>query len=148
MLFIIFVSCYYDCDPQGVHFNNNSIIILFLIEFIYSSILKGKLNGGYNVEFGDAKYLVFITRKNVYQFGGCLISEKHVLTAAHNLQNFWVDLIIPYFGDYSVVIASINETLSGSKHLIEQVQTHRSYSPRNPKPSHDIAVITVDHSYF
>ena len=74
MLFISFISSYHHRDPQGVYFNKNSIIILLFTESNHSSILKGKLSRGYKVEFGDSKYLVFITRKDVYQFGGCLIS--------------------------------------------------------------------------
>ena len=108
--------------------------------------LTGKLKGGWGIKREKANYLVFITHKNVHKFAGFLISKKHVLTAAYNLQNFWLDPVIPWFWDYYVIVGRFNESIPGNEHLIEQVERHRLYKPQNPKPGVNIGLITVNYS--
>ena len=116
------------------------IFFLLLIE----SALTGKLVGGRDLLHKEAKYLVYIMYKGVHKFTGCLISKRHVLTAAHNLYDFWVKPIIPFFGDYHVVVGSFNETQTGIKMLMEQVQAYKHYIPDDNTSTNNIAVITVD----
>ena len=120
-------------------------MFLQLIESINSSTLTGKLVGGQGLLHNEGKYLVYVTHKNVHKFSGFLISERDVLTAAHNLQEFWTENIIPWFEDYAVVVGSFNESIIGKRHSIEQVQAYKYYEHKDPKPASDLALIRVGH---
>ena len=123
--------------------------MLFLFtEFTDSSTLEEKVTGGEELTPQEAKFLASITYKDVHRFSGFLISKKNVLTTAYNLQNFWLDPIIPYFGDYRVLIGCIVESIERKKHLMEQVQAYKYYPYQDKTYSHNVAIITVDIAFF
>ena len=103
--------------------------------------LKEKLIGGDSVRSEEAKSLVSCRHNDVHLCSGFLITVSNVLTLASCINNFFVDEIIPNFEEYSVV------DQGGKSHSIVEVQAHRRYTPEEPVPSSDIAVITVDYYY-
>ena len=122
---------------------------MLLIDSTKSLSPEGKLIGGQKVSPGQKKFLVSCRHRDMHKCTGFLISINQVLTQAYCLKEFFEDEIIPNFDDYSVV-AGLNDSFSsgGVTYLIGEVQAHRKYIHKNPKPSGDIALITVGHYYI
>lgn len=57
---------------EDIYFKNTS-----------SSLGPGKIVGGANVDIKNVPYQVSVNVKNEHECGGSLITKRHILTAAH-----------------------------------------------------------------
>ena len=114
-----------------------------MMYFYLTESLEGKLIGGFADESGNKKYVVSIRYNDGHYCTGCLISKRHVLTAAQCLKEFLIHRIVPDFKNYSVVVGS-PKMLNGSKKYIAEVQAAALYNPLKKNSIYDIELIKVD----
>ena len=117
----------------------------FFTEFNYSMSLKPKLLGGVQALSGYGKYMASFLHGNLHLCSAFLISNKHVLIAAHCLRDFLINKTIPNFKEYCVVVGLYDWNIGGICHLIEEVQVLSSYNHSIHNPSQDVGLITVDY---
>ena len=115
--------------------------------FIESLSLEEKLFNGDVVEIGTMPYIVSLKYISFHYCIGFLISSKHVLTAANCIE----DLIIstnPNFRNYYASVGSLDILEDKYKHFFHKVEAHENYELKGNKPTHNIAVITVNHFFL
>lgn len=110
-----------------------------MLYFYVDAAPPKQLVNGVQVDSGELPYMVQIKRIRLFHLcGGALLSEKHVLTAAHCVNDY---MNIP--NQLSVTSHSIY--LSGCKgkdHDVKKIIQHGSYD-ESTSLKHDIAVIKV-----
>ena len=72
-----------------------------------------------------------------------LISEKHLVTAAHCLHDFMLESTLPNFSEYHVVFGLLDWKLQGTNYSISEVQALSRYDPYIYSPTYDIGLIKV-----
>lgn len=104
---------------------------------------KDRILGGAGAYISEFPYQVSLrmTRTNHHFCGGSIISERHILTAAHCV----VGMIRPPYSDVRVYTGSSNsKNPYGPSHWIRRVDVHPWYAGRAEMAYHnDVAVITV-----
>ena len=125
------------------------IQFLYVLDFNYSLSLEGKIICGQNVSTGKTNFLVSYRHKDEHKCSGFLTSTNYVLTQAHCLNEFFVEIVVPNFNEYSVYTGHYkNLKIIGVNYRIKEVISHKSYDPYNPKPTFDMGLIKVNHQYI
>jgi len=108
---------------------------------------SGRIVGGTKTKFGDWPWQVLVKEstwlglftKN--KCGGVLISDRHVLTAAHCQPGFLASLLVE-LGEHD--ISGPNELMSTRQIKVKRVVVHKDY--KAPTFENDIAVLELDSS--
>ena len=108
----------------------------------------GKIIGGSVLEPGHKKYLGSFQHNNQHRCTICLISNKHCLTAASCLRDFFISKEIPNFDDYKIVLGTFQSTQWNIKYDIDTVSGHKKFEPFANNSDYDIGLITVYHYYY
>ena len=117
--------------------------MVFFIEYNYSLPIEEKTLEVEEVQFGYKIYIASFRHNGTHLCTGILVSEKHVLTAAQCLNEFFIHEQIPSFKEYSILLEDVDK-LTTTLHSIEQVEVHSRYIPNDPTSFlYDIGVITV-----
>lgn len=79
--------------------------------------------------------------------GGSIISDKHILTAAHCINE---RMVPPFNSVYVVTGTSYTKRTTGNPHIISKIDVHPDWVPPTEESSNepfpnDLAVITVSH---
>ncbi|XP_043275649.1 chymotrypsin-2-like [Venturia canescens] len=118
------------------------ILLLASSAFFADATRPQKLLSSTDAAPGELKYTVSLQYRNYHQCGGALISERHVLTAAHC---FVGREEAPYTKGLVVVTGATNLISGGEHHYAKYVTVHPEYVQGNSlnRWRHDIAVITL-----
>ena len=106
--------------------------------------LEKKFIGGKKVPPGCRKCMASFRHKSIHVFSAFLISEKHVITAAHCLNDFLTKPTIPDFSEYSVEVGLFDSSIGGIVYQLKEVEVHQYYNPLFYSPSHDFGLLTVN----
>merc|ERR1712117_951713 len=106
---------------------------------------QGRIVGGKKSKFGDWPWQVLVKEstwlglftKN--KCGGVLISDRHVLTAAHCQPGFLASLLVE-LGEYD--ISGPNEFMSTKEQKVKRVVVHKDY--KAPTFENDIAILELE----
>lgn len=106
---------------------------------------QGRIVGGEKSKFGDWPWQVLVKEstwlglftKN--KCGGVLISDRHVLTAAHCQPGFLASLLVE-LGEYD--ISGPNEYMSTKEKKVKRVVVHKDY--KAPTFENDIAILELE----
>ena len=74
---------------------------------------------------------------------GLLISQNHVLIAAHCLDDFMTKPTIPNFREYCIELGYYDWSTLEVRHSIKEMEVHVRYNPFSYDPAMDIGLITV-----
>ena len=83
-------------------------------------------------------------RNDLYVCSAFMISNKHALTAAYYVKEFFLLWPLPDFGDYSLMLHGGLGLCPDTKFPIKQVECLPRYNASRPSVSYDAALITVD----
>ena len=119
-------------------------MIYFLTEPKYSLSLEGKLRDGEIVAQENIRFLASLVHNGTFLCGAFMVSEKHALTVAHCLNDFFLLWPIPNFNEYCLMLHGGLGNFPDKNYPIEQLETLYRYNPSKPSPSSNLAVITVD----
>lgn len=116
-----------------------------------STVNSGLIVGGAAIKRGQWPYIaaLFYTekRKNAYFCGGTIISRRHVITAAHCLQQKYhdvalgVDDLVVHVGRYN--ISKANETGSFIT-KVEEISIHPDWDPAATAYDADLAILRIE----
>ncbi|XP_075160382.1 transmembrane protease serine 9-like [Haematobia irritans] len=126
----------------------NVLILGTLSLFVWGSIhseeladkRSARIIGGIPISISDAKFVVYIRSRGRYKCVGSLVTQRHVVTAAHCVDTEW--------GVRSLTVTA------GATFLTEagiQRSVHRIYIPRNYHPSSlhmDLAVLELHNDIY
>ena len=99
-----------------------NLLVLFCFTVFNSSLLNSKQVTENHLKGGLVKYLVYIQSRHIRFCSGCMISERHVLTAAQCIVN--MEISDDYdFSMFTVVIGK-------NEHQIARVNYHPCYRPK------------------
>lgn len=129
--------------------NRYNILCDLIILYLIGEILRGRIVGGIEGDYGEFKYQVTIqkiSKRAGHMFhlcGGCIISSRHILTAAHCVKD--VSGVADATKDLLVVSGTgIIVPGAGTTHKIKSVIINPSYSGKiEDSWKNDIAIITV-----
>ena len=103
-----------------------------------------KIIGGSIAEPEQFTYNVMLKHFNGrFLCGGCLISDIHVLTAAHPFK-IVIGIKSPKYGGVYVVVGTTNRHRGGDNHTIKHIDINNEYMPNQPLSVGDIALVTVN----
>lgn len=100
-----------------------------------------KLLGGSEAESKEFFYHASLRSDDYHLCGGTIISEKHILTAAHCVAG----LFVPPYDDLTVVTGTAR-LQGGNQHQVFNVSWHKGYMKEGY--ANDIAVITVSSTHY
>jgi secreted trypsin-like serine protease len=106
---------------------------------------EGRIVGGRETEFGDWPWQVLVKESTLLglftknKCGGVLISNRHVLTAAHCQPGFLASLMVE-LGEYD--IAGQSEHMATMQKKVKRVVVHKDY--KAPTFENDIAILELD----
>ncbi|EFN89215.1 chymotrypsin-1 isoform X3 [Harpegnathos saltator] len=113
------------------------LVVAAIAKQTYGDEPEAIVGGDYAV-LGQIKYIASLQTNGGHMCGGSLISDTHVLTAAHCVEG------LHSVNDMTVVTGTINWMISGQTHKIKCIRIHPKY---NGDPmgayKYDIAVITL-----
>ncbi|XP_032671246.1 chymotrypsin-1-like [Odontomachus brunneus] len=113
------------------------LLVVVVIAKVYSDEPE-PIVGGDVASPGQFPHQVSLQRSKSHICGGTLISDIHILTAAH---------CIPYQQSQrdrlTVVTGSNNVRIGGQRHEIKCIQVHEDYNPLSRIINNDIALITL-----
>merc|ERR1711997_125069 len=106
---------------------------------------EARIVGGKETQFGDWPWQVLVKESTLLglftkdKCGGVLISDRHVLTAAHCQPGFLASLMVE-LGEYD--ISGPHELMSTKQIKVKRVVVHKDY--KAPTFENDIAVLELD----
>ena len=106
--------------------------------------MESKIYGGEDVPHGEVRFMASFIHNNLYVCSAIMISEKHALTTAYYLHDFFLLWPLPDFSEYSLMLHGGLGPYPDKKFPIEQVECLSGYNAQCPSDSFDAAVITVD----
>lgn len=145
MIRVILVIFYILGAAQSNNFyvqGNFSMKFIFLFFLGFHVATKEYLVGGTRAYSGEFPYQVSIRLKDRHRCGGALITQRHVLTAAHCLVNYLPSgKFANRIGQVSVVTRTMNLLLRGDRYKIKGVYPHEGYD--RDLVTNDIGIIEV-----
>ena len=106
--------------------------------------MESKIYGGEDVPHGEVRFMASFIHNNLYVCSAFMISEKHALTTAYYLHDFFSLWPLPDFSEYSLMLHGGLGPCPDKKFPIEQIECLPKYNVKCPSVSFDAAVITVD----
>ncbi|XP_015121520.1 chymotrypsin-2-like [Diachasma alloeum] len=119
-----------------------------LLFFTFTAIIIGtaakppqKILNGNDANLGEFPWMVSIQYEGLHICGGAIISERHILTAAHCFVGKYP---APYNKDITVVTGSVDKYSGGQTHEVATVIPHENFQ-RGPTTRwrNDIALVTL-----
>ncbi|XP_001607047.2 chymotrypsin-1 [Nasonia vitripennis] len=100
-----------------------------------------KIVGGENANINDYPYQVSLRKSGKHFCGGSIISEKHIMTAAHCVRG----IMASPFSDISVFTGTSSSSgYTGKSHRVKRADVHPGYSGTEASSYHnDIAILTL-----
>lgn len=98
-----------------------------------------RIFNGENAKIEDFPYQASLRLLRKHHCGGSIITQRHILTAAHCVEQ----KMYPPFIYYRVVTGTSSRKGGGITHQIVDITTHPDYWGDDNRAVHDIAVITV-----
>lgn len=102
-----------------------------------------RIVGGVNANINEFPYQVSLRTiaDNHHFCGGSIISDRHILTAAHCV---FGSIRPPYRNVRVYAGSSSSKSVNGSAHLVKRIDVHPKYTGRSESSMrNDVAVITV-----
>ncbi|XP_011310446.1 transmembrane protease serine 9 [Fopius arisanus] len=118
-------------------------VLLFAVCLFYCSTIQGvdaarlrRVSGGVDAHPSDVFYQASLRNDDYHCCGGTILSEKHILTAAHCV----ADLFAPPYDDLTVVTGT-GTLQGGNHHEVFNVSWHEGFQMKGHV--NDIAVVTL-----
>ena len=105
--------------------------------------MEQKIIGGHDTSYEKRKFMASFRHKHKHLCSAFLISDQHLLTAAHCLDDFLTNESIPNFDDYSVEFGLFEWDTKENRHKIEEIVVHQCYNPFKYTVSYDLGLIKV-----
>ncbi|KAG7201535.1 hypothetical protein KM043_004286 [Ampulex compressa] len=118
------------------------LMVLFTLKTVIGTdgLRIKRIAGGSDAGPQEFPYQVSLRFYSIHICGGALISERHVLSAAHCM----CELIDEPYEELTVVTGSTNIRTGGQRHVVESVQCHPHYVfGVDDSWEHDLAVIRL-----
>ncbi|XP_063983180.1 transmembrane protease serine 9-like [Diachasmimorpha longicaudata] len=118
-------------------------LTLIFVALAIVSVANGKppqrIVGGTLASRGEIPYIVSLNRNGHHFCGGSIISDRHILTAAHCVHDFTSST------QRSVTIraGSLTSRSGGQTYTVDKIQVHPEYVDHLGSPPNDIAIIKV-----
>ena len=114
------------------------------ISGLNSSLLDGKIIGGYPATQQDVKFMASLKKNSIHFCSGCVISPKHILTAGQCIYFINFDGKKNY-ANVTVWLGTIELYGYGIKRNVKDMEHHPQFNPLTPSETcaYDIGVILV-----
>ncbi|XP_071972718.1 ovochymase-2-like [Engystomops pustulosus] len=101
--------------------------------------LLSRIVGGTSAKKGESPWIASLKRDGKHFCGGTIISEKHILTAAHCVMDKNVESYLKVFvGDHDFIVKEITE----QSFPIKAIYKHPNFHPNKPY-NYDIAIVEL-----
>ncbi|XP_043793647.1 chymotrypsin-1-like [Apis laboriosa] len=120
-----------------------ALTFIFIVNIIFNGIFAENLEkivGGTNASPGQFPYQVSLRKSGRHFCGGTLITERHVVTAAHCIHG----IVSAPYNDFIIVTGTISNINGGQSYRVAKTTINPDFKPSSSESyRNDIAIVTL-----
>ena len=124
------------------------VLVVFIIGVVFGDVFASnqtneideQIVGGTDARLGQYPYQVSLRQNGRHFCGGTLVTNRHVVTAAHCIHG----IVSPPFKDFTVVTGTVTLSSGGQVHAVKSAVYNPDFKPSSSESyRNDVAVVTL-----